>query len=88
MTCMYLIELACAGWCSEGKELRPLGLEDAAVCVNGGSCPTKNPHVCPWGHRGTLDCAEFGPPNCPGDRCGLPLPEACESGRVYGAIAE
>lgn len=28
--------------------------------------------VCPWGERGTADCAEFGPRNCDGRRCGVP----------------
>jgi hypothetical protein len=26
--------------------------------------------VCPWGERGTMDCAQYGPANCDGRRCG------------------
>lgn len=83
MKCENLREIACSGWCKRDHELRPLALDDAAICVRGGSCPVDTPTRCPWGTRGTGDCAEFGASDCDGLRCGCPT----EAGRIIGARA-
>lgn len=46
----------------------------ATVTIQAGFMPPDDPDkcLCPWGTRGTADCAEFAPVDCSGRRCGVP----------------